>query len=81
MQFLVVGLDGKDAEAIQRRLKVRENHIRVGDQLVKDGNVWFGAAILNQNGDMAGSAFFVDFENEAALHKWLDEEPYVTGDV
>jgi hypothetical protein len=59
MQFLVVGLDGKDAEAIQRRLKVRENHIRVGDQLVKDGNVWFGAAILNEKAYMAGSAFLL----------------------
>src|SRR5215469_518796 len=81
MQFLVVGLDGDDDKAQDRRMAVRGAHIALGDELVASGNIWFGAAILRSNGTMGGSAFFVDFEDEKDLQNWLDREPYVIGDV
>lgn len=81
MQFLVIGLDGTDEKAMERRLASREEHIKLGDKLVKDGNVWYGAALLDDNGNMKGSVFMVDFPSEKELQKWLDIEPYVTGDV
>ncbi len=81
MQFLVVGLDGDDEGAMDRRLAVREAHIALGDELLKSGNMWYGAAILDDDGKMKGSALFMDFPSEKELQEWLDREPYVTGEV
>ncbi len=81
MQFLIIGLDGVDPDAMKRRLANREAHIKLGDDLLKSGNMWYGAAIRNDQGEMIGSALFMDFESEGKLQKWLDVEPYVTGKV
>ena len=81
MQFLVIGKDGDDPDAMERRLAVRQAHIDLGDELLKSGNMWYGAAIVNDDGQMKGSALFVDFESEDALNEWLKTEPYVTGEV
>ncbi len=45
MQFLIIGRDGTDDKALERRLAVREAHIRLGDELVRDGHMWYGAAL------------------------------------
>jgi uncharacterized protein YciI len=76
MQFLIIGLDGNDEKALERRLSVRDAHIALGDELLKSGNMWYGAAITDDNGKMKGSALFMDFPSEKELHEWLDREPY-----
>lgn len=81
MQFLVIGRDGDDEDAMSRRLAVRQEHIKLGDELLASGNMWYGAAIVDDDGNMRGSALFMDFESEDALQEWLKKEPYVTGDV
>lgn len=81
MQFLIIGLDGTDDKAMDRRLAVRDQHIALGDELLKSGNMWYGAALWDDNGNMKGSALMMDFESEAKLQEWLDKEPYVVGDV
>ena len=67
MQFLVIGLDGDDDKALDRRMAVRGNHIALGDELLASGNMWYGAAILKPDGSMGGSALFMDFKNEEEL--------------
>lgn len=32
MQFLIIGRDGKDEMALERRLTAREAHIKLGEQ-------------------------------------------------
>ena len=81
MQFLVIGMDGTDAGAPARRQKVRADHLALGDELVASGEMWYGAAIRDDEDNMIGSMLVMDFESEEALQKWLDREPYVTGDV
>ena len=81
MQFLVIGLDGEDDNALARRLAVRDQHIKLGDELLKSGNMWYGAAITDDDGQMKGSALFMDFESREAMDDWLKIEPYVVGDV
>jgi len=81
MQFLVKGLDGSDSEAMKRRLAVREAHIKLGDKLLASGNMWYGAALRDDEGKMKGSVFIMDFPSEKELQEWLDIEPYVTGKV
>ena len=81
MQFLVLGYDGTDEEALNRRLAVREAHIKLGDELRDSGNLLYGVAMLSDEGMMKGSMLVADFPNRAALDAWLAEEPYVTGKV
>ena len=81
MQFVVIGLDGTDEDASDRRDKNRDQHIKLGDEMVAKGTMWYGAALLNDDGSMKGSMIVVDFASEKELQKWLDKEPYVTGDV
>ncbi len=81
MQFVIIGLDGTDEGALERRLKVRADHIALGDRLMAAGNMWYGAALLNDDGKMKGSMLVMNFPSEEKLREWLAVEPYVTGDV
>lgn len=81
MQFVVIGLDGTDSEAPARRQAVRQEHIAMGDKLLESGNLWYGAALLNDDGSMKGSMYVVSFLSKDEMQAWLDIEPYVVGDV
>ncbi|OGG58284.1 hypothetical protein A3C86_03540 [Candidatus Kaiserbacteria bacterium RIFCSPHIGHO2_02_FULL_49_16] len=81
MQFLVIGRDGNDKEALARRTAVRQAHLALGDEMEQSGNRWYGAVLLNENNDMVGSMAVMDFPSENELQKWLDREPYITGGV
>ena len=81
MQFMLLGYDGHDDKALERRLAVRDEHIRLGDKLVSEGKMLFGTAILDENGKMIGSMLVVEFPSQAEVEEWLRIEPYITGDV
>jgi uncharacterized protein len=81
MQFLVVGLDGTGPEAQNRRQAVRAGHIALGDKLLASGNMWYGAALLNDDGSMKGSMLMMDFPSEKELNEWPNIEPYKTEKV
>jgi|AGTN01.2.fsa_nt_gi Uncharacterized protein conserved in bacteria len=81
MQFLVLGYDGTDKQALERRMAAREAHIAGCDELHKSGKMLYGAAILDDDGKMIGSAIICDFEDRKELDGWLNEEAYVTGKV
>lgn len=81
MQFIVIGLDGSDEGALARRQKVRQQHIDMGEKLRQSGSMWYGAALLHDDGTMKGSMILVDFPSEKQLQEWLDKEPYIVGDV
>jgi uncharacterized protein len=81
MQFVIIGLDGIDAEAAARRQAVRQQHIEMGDKLLAAGNLWYGAASLHDDGSMKGSTYVVSFPSKKELHEWLDKEPYMRGGV
>jgi uncharacterized protein len=81
MEFVVIGYDGVDEGAQQRRLQSRAAHIALGDKMVASGNHLYGVALLNDAGDMIGSIIICDFPSRKELDEWLAIEPYVTGDV
>lgn len=81
MQFLIIGKDGTDEKAKERRLAAREEHIKLGDELVASGNMWYGTALLGDNNEMIGSMLLMDFPSRKELQEWLDKEPYVIGKV
>ena len=79
MQFILIGRDGHDEGAAERRQKAREPHL----QHIRDtrSNILMGAAMLNEQGDMTGSVMTLEFENREALDAWLADEPYVQDKV
>lgn len=81
MQFLIIGRDGTDEKAKERRSAAREAHIKLGDKLVASGNMWYGAALWNDNNEMIGSMLLMDFPSKEEFQEWLDKEPYVTEKV
>jgi uncharacterized protein len=81
MHYLVIGTDGNDDKALERRMDVRADHIALGDKMREAGKMLFGAAILDDNGKMCGSVLICDFESKTELDEWLAIEPYVTGKV
>lgn len=81
MQFMVIAYDGKDAGAKQRRLAARKAHLEGAAALHEEGRLIAGGAILDGADNMIGSTVYVDFESREALDRWLNSDPYVTGNV
>jgi uncharacterized protein YciI len=81
MQFLLLGFDGKDEGALERRLKVREEHLIKINMLKTRGECLFGGAILDDDGKMIGSMIVYDFPDRKSLDAKLKEEPYITAGV
>lgn len=81
MKFIVIGYDGKDAQALDRRMAAREAHLALSDQAIARGEHLLAAALLNEDEQMCGSVMVVDFPSRDALDKWLETEPYIQGKV
>ena len=82
MQFILTAFDGKDDEALARRNRVREQHLANAKKMIKNQNLLYAAAILNDDNQMIGSVMIVDFPSkEILINDWLNDDPYVTGNV
>ncbi len=82
MQFIVTGYDGKDSKALDRRLAARDAHLKGAKEMADNGKWLYAAAILNDDGQMAGSVIVCEFESKEIMEKeWLDSEPYILGKV
>jgi uncharacterized protein YciI len=79
-QFLILADDYKDAEALNRRLFVREDHLKRMRTEKTEGRFVVGGAKLNE-GKMIGSMLVVNLADEEAVKKWIKVDPYVTGKV
>ncbi|HEY8930371.1 MAG TPA: YciI family protein [Mucilaginibacter sp.] len=80
-QYLITGYDHTDEGALARRMSVRPRHLGKNAELKKTGNFIFGGAILNEEGNMAGSVMVMAFETEEELEVWKQNEPYITQGV
>jgi uncharacterized protein len=81
MQFMVTAYDGTDAEAPARRLAARSAHLKLVDESIARGEQIFGAAILDEEGNMRGSLMIMNFPSRAMLDAWLAREPYIQANV
>lgn len=81
MQYVVIGRDGGDDNALARRMAARANHLALGDTMIAAGNLLFAFALLDDTGKMCGSVMVCEFPDRLAVEAWLSNEPYVTGDV
>ena len=80
-QFVVIARDGRDAEALARRLAARPAHFEGIKPMAERGEILVGGAMLDGADKMVGSVVIVEFDSRADLDAWLAREPYVTGDV
>jgi uncharacterized protein YciI len=81
MQFLLLGYDGTDAGALERRMNVREDHFRRISLLKKAGEFLCGGAMLDDEGKMIGSMIVYEFPDMQSLNESLKDEPYLNGKV
>ncbi len=81
MEFAVIAYDGTDEGAQERRMAVREAHMKVVEDLRRKGHMVHGGALLDDGGRMIGSIITCDFPNREAFDNWLNNDPYVTGGV
>lgn len=79
MQFIVIARDYPDG--LERRLAVRQDHIKLGDKLKVEGKQLYGVALLDNDGKMQGSVLIVEYPTRKELDEWLAIEPYVVGKV
>lgn len=78
MQFIVIGRDGTDNGALDRRMGAREAHLAMAREMHGAGKWLYAAAMLNEKEQMCGSMIVCEFESRQALEKeWLDREPYI----
>lgn len=77
LQFLITALDGTDEGAAARREGAKREHRLLGERLVSSGNILFSTAIINNDEDVIGSLRVMQFESQAQLDEWLENEPYV----
>jgi len=78
MQYLVIGRDY--ADAAERRQAQRQAHLDGVKKMKEEGKILYAVAML-KDGKMVGSVMVFNFENEAELEQWKQQEPYVTGKV
>lgn len=81
MHFLLTAYDGTDDQAPQRRQQARERHLASIEILKKEGKALYGAAILNDSQEMAGSVVIYEFPCREDFDAYLRDEPYVTEGV
>lgn len=79
--YLVVARDGTDEGASARRMAARAAHFAAAKPRVEARQIVSGGAILDDNGNMIGSAMMVNFASRTELDAWLATDPYTTGDV
>lgn len=80
-QFLILAEDYKDKDALNRRLSVREAHLKRVRAEKTESRFIIGGAKLNTEGNMYASMLVVQLENEEAVRQWISEDPYITGKV
>lgn len=81
MLYVVHAYDYTDEQALERRMSVREHHLEGAKILKAGGHFVMGGALLSPEGKMMGSMMVVDFDTESHMNEWLQNDPYVTGNV
>ena len=81
MEFLVIAHDGTDEAALERRMKVREDHLAHARRMKQQGHLIEGGALLDPEGNMIGSTLYARFDTIEDLNRYLGNDPYTTGNV
>ncbi|MBQ9662829.1 MAG: hypothetical protein IJV40_06730 [Oscillospiraceae bacterium] len=81
MQFMIIAYDGKDQDALARRMSVRPRHLENITSVKERGRVICAGGITDSTGSPVGSFLIMEFDTREMLDEYLASEPYVTGNV
>ena len=77
MQFMIKALDGEGK--LEKQMEVRPRHLAGMEKLRP--HIICAGGLLDDAGKMKGSVLIVEFEDRAALDRYLASEPYVVEGV
>jgi hypothetical protein len=80
-QYVIIARDGEDANALQRRMQIREKHLSGASLLKANGQFLIGGAMLDADNKMRGSVMIVQFETQEDFDHWYSTEPYIVNGV
>jgi uncharacterized protein YciI len=81
MLFMVIAKDGTDPDAPARRQAAREAHLAGAKELAAAGKLHLGGPLLNNAGEMIGSALLIEAEDMQAARALLDADIYTRAGV
>jgi len=81
MQFMITAYDGKDSDAISRRMSVRPRHLENMRRVMENNKILCAGGITNDAGALVGSFLIMEFPSRELFDKYLENEPYVTENV
>ncbi|MBD2755473.1 YciI family protein [Spirosoma validum] len=81
MRYVIHAYDHTDADALDRRMRVRSAHLDYVRQLKSIGQFILGGALLDPDGNMIGSMLLLDLETEEQLAAYLQADPYIVQGV
>lgn len=81
MQYLILAYDGLGEGVLERRMAVREEHLKLVEAMSKEKKHLYAVAILDEKEKIIGSALIVDFPSREELDEYLQNEPYVKAKV
>ncbi len=78
MQYLVIAYDHENA--LDKRMEARPAHVEATQKLMAEGKI-VSACALVEDEKMVGSSVVTNFDSEEEFEAWLENEPYVKGNV
>jgi uncharacterized protein YciI len=79
MQYLVMGLDGKDM--FEERARVRPRHLENMANVKEYGSIICAGGIKDEEGRTKGSVMIMEFADKELLDRYLASEPYILENV
>ena len=78
MQYLVIAYDHENA--LDKRMEARPAHVEGTQKLMAEGKIVSACALIEDE-KMVGSSVVTNFDSEEEFEAWLENEPYVKGNV
>ncbi|MDO4733394.1 MAG: YciI family protein [Bacillota bacterium] len=81
MQYIITAYDTADADALDRRMRVRPRHLENMQKVMEENRVLCAGGITNEAGAPVGSFLLLEFPPREELDRYLETEPYLTDKV
>ena len=78
---MIIGRDGNDAQAPERRMLAREEHLQRLQKMVESGETIFATAMLDEEDNMVGSVMILNYQSREQVDNYLRNEPYIIKNV
>lgn len=77
MQFIINAYDATDENALERRMKIRPQHLEGIKKVKEIGSVICAGGLTDADGKVKGSYLVMDFPTKEHFDEYLKNEPYV----